>query len=76
MPTERVSKKQLEADMAGADKATRHAQSGALSQDGTQRARETAAAEAAAVWVDVGELRPWKDNPRKNDGEPVRKGFV
>jgi len=23
--------------------------------------------------VDVGNLRPWPENPRKNDGEPVRK---
>jgi len=29
--------------------------------------------EAAAEWVAIDELTPWKDNPRKNDGEPVRK---
>jgi site-specific DNA-methyltransferase (adenine-specific) len=29
--------------------------------------------ESAAEWVPLSALRPWKDNPRKNDGEPVRK---
>ncbi len=29
--------------------------------------------EPAAEWVAIDALRPWKDNPRKNDGEPVRK---
>lgn len=29
--------------------------------------------EAAAEWVEIDALREWKDNPRKNDGEPVRK---
>lgn len=29
--------------------------------------------EAAAVWVPIDELHVWKDNPRKNDGEPVKK---
>lgn len=29
--------------------------------------------ESAAEWVAIEALRPWKDNPRKNDGEPVRK---
>lgn len=29
--------------------------------------------EVAAEWVPIGELRPWGDNPRRNDGEPVRK---
>jgi len=29
--------------------------------------------EPAAVWVDRSELAPWSDNPRHNDGEPVRK---
>lgn len=27
----------------------------------------------AAEWADVGSLVPWKENPRKNDGEPVRR---
>lgn len=27
----------------------------------------------AAEWVSVDSLKPWADNPRKNDGEPVRK---
>ena len=27
----------------------------------------------AAVWVNTSELVPWEDNPRKNDGTPVRK---
>jgi hypothetical protein len=26
---------------------------------------------AAAVWVDIGELKPWADNPRFNAGRPV-----
>ncbi len=30
-------------------------------------------AESAADWVAIGDLRPWKDNPRKNDGAPVDK---
>jgi ParB-like chromosome segregation protein Spo0J len=30
-------------------------------------------ADAAAIYVDVGRLRPWADNPRLNEGEPVRK---
>lgn len=29
--------------------------------------------EAAAVWVPIDQLHVWKDNPRKNDGEPVKK---
>lgn len=29
--------------------------------------------ESAAEWVSVGELHPWEENPRRNDGEPVRK---
>lgn len=29
--------------------------------------------EAAAVWVPIDELHVWKDNPRKNDGAPVKK---
>jgi len=28
-------------------------------------------AEAAATWTPVGDLTPWEDNPRINDGEPV-----
>lgn len=28
---------------------------------------------AAAEWVPIGSLRPWADNPRKNDGAPVKK---
>jgi site-specific DNA-methyltransferase (adenine-specific) len=31
------------------------------------------AAESAAEWVATGDLRPWKDNPRNNDGTPVDK---
>lgn len=31
------------------------------------------AREAAAVWVPIDELHVWKDNPRKNDGAPVKK---
>ncbi len=27
--------------------------------------------EAAAVWVEPSELKPWAKNPRKNDGKPV-----
>lgn len=27
--------------------------------------------EPAATWVDVSDLTPWADNPRKNDGRPV-----
>jgi DNA modification methylase len=29
--------------------------------------------EAAAEWVPLSAVHPWRDNPRKNDGEPVRK---
>lgn len=29
--------------------------------------------EVAAQWVDITALRPWAENPRKNDGEPVKK---
>ena len=29
--------------------------------------------EAAAVWTPVGDLVPWEDNPRLNDGLPVEK---
>jgi DNA modification methylase len=29
--------------------------------------------EPAAEWIGVDDLRPWADNPRKNEGEPVRK---
>lgn len=29
--------------------------------------------ESAAVWVDRAELHAWDKNPRKNDGEPVKK---
>lgn len=29
--------------------------------------------EPAAEWVPIGSLRPWADNPRKNDGAPVKK---
>lgn len=29
--------------------------------------------EAAAEWVPVAQLRPWADNPRLNDGEPVER---
>ena len=36
-------------------------------------APDAPAREVAAEWVPITELRPWKDNPRKNDGEPVRK---
>ena len=32
--------------------------------------------EPAAEWVAIEALRPWKDNPRKNDGEPVRLFFL
>lgn len=31
------------------------------------------ATEQAAEWVPIGSLRPWADNPRKNDGAPVKK---
>ena len=50
-------------------------QSDAMHEDaeGTQRARARPEPEAAAVWVPIDVLHPWKDNPRKNDGEPVRK---
>ena len=33
----------------------------------------TGPTETAAEWVPITAIRPWKDNPRKNDGEPVRK---
>jgi hypothetical protein len=36
-------------------------------------APDAPAREVAAEWVPITELKPWKDNPRKNDGEPVRK---
>lgn len=29
--------------------------------------------DAAAVWMSPSKLKPWKDNPRKNDGEPVER---
>lgn len=29
--------------------------------------------EPAAEWVPIEAVRPWADNPRKNEGEPVRK---
>ncbi|WP_394845168.1 ParB N-terminal domain-containing protein [Pendulispora brunnea] len=29
--------------------------------------------EPAAEWVPLDRIRPWKDNPRKNDGAPVEK---
>lgn len=29
--------------------------------------------EAAAIWLKPSELKPWADNPRKNDGEPTAK---
>lgn len=29
--------------------------------------------ESAAVWMDVGELHPWPENPRLNEGEPIRR---
>ena len=35
--------------------------------------KATNSGEAAAVWVDIGELKAWENNPRKNDGAPVRK---
>jgi site-specific DNA-methyltransferase (adenine-specific) len=34
---------------------------------------QTAQVESAAEWVPLEDVRPWKDNPRKNEGEPVRK---
>lgn len=34
---------------------------------------DSRAKESAAEWVALDTLRPWGDNPRKNDGEPVRK---
>lgn len=34
---------------------------------------DSRAHESAAEWVALDALRPWGDNPRKNDGEPVRK---
>lgn len=33
----------------------------------------TGKAEAAAEWVAPKDLKPWVDNPRKNDGEPVTR---
>jgi ParB-like chromosome segregation protein Spo0J len=36
------------------------------------RAHETVG-ESAAEWVQISQLKPWADNPRHNDGEPVRK---
>lgn len=36
-------------------------------------APDAPAREVAAVWVPIGELHVWKDNPRKNDGEPVKR---
>tara|TARA_Y100000361_G_scaffold152627_1_gene172518 strand:+ start:2627 stop:3133 length:507 start_codon:yes stop_codon:yes gene_type:complete len=29
--------------------------------------------ESAAEWIDIKKLKPWKDNPRNNDGIPVQK---
>ncbi len=31
----------------------------------------TGTAEPAAVWVPIGQLKPWVRNPRRNDGKPV-----
>jgi DNA modification methylase len=36
-------------------------------------APDAPAREAAAVWVPIDELHVWKDNPRNNDGAPVKK---
>ena len=46
-----------------------------MSKKPTQQvsAPDAPAREVAAEWVPITELKPWKDNPRKNDGEPVRK---
>jgi ParB-like chromosome segregation protein Spo0J len=38
-----------------------------------ERAPMTVTNESAAEWVPIDALRPWDANPRKNDGEPVRK---
>ncbi len=37
----------------------------------TRRKKSTKESEPAATWVDVSDLTPWADNPRKNDGRPV-----
>jgi len=39
----------------------------------TSKEKHHPGVEPAAEWVPIEALRPWKDNPRKNDGEPVRK---
>jgi DNA modification methylase len=36
-------------------------------------APDAPAREVAAEWVPIDELHVWKDNPRKNDGAPVKK---
>lgn len=33
----------------------------------------SASGEAAAEWVPIESLKPWSDNPRLNDGEPVER---
>lgn len=38
-----------------------------------ERLRSVQQDEAAAEWVAPSALRPWADNPRKNDGEPVAR---
>lgn len=40
---------------------------------GGDRMSERDVKEEAAVWLAPSELRPWTDNPRKNDGEPVER---
>jgi DNA modification methylase len=39
--------------------------------DTVNAARDRMKQESAAEWVDTSKLTPWRDNPRKNDGEAV-----
>lgn len=38
-----------------------------------ERKHERSVAPAAAIWMNPTSLKPWKDNPRSNDGEPVKR---
>jgi hypothetical protein len=41
--------------------------------DADAKAQGDAPADVAARWMQLAGLRPWADNPRLNDGEPVRR---
>lgn len=41
--------------------------------DRIPKASATVATESVGEWVPVSDIHPWPENPRRNDGEPVRK---